>query len=480
MGQSFYVQMFHIRFFFKGFCGLKKTAWTVQIVSARVIWCVCHCVSQGDLVCPSARVCLSLCQPGWFGVSVTVSVRVIWCVCHYQPGWFGVSVTVSQGDLVSLSARVIWCVCHCQPGWFGVSVTVSQGNLVCLSTRVIWCVCQPEWFGVSVTVIQGDLVCLSTRVILCVCHCQPGWFGVSVNQGDLVCLSTRVIWCVCQPEWFGVSVTVIQGDLVCLSTRVILCVCHCQPGWFGVSVNQGDLVCLSTRVIWCVCQPEWFGVSVTVIQGDLVCLSLSAKMICCVCQPGWFGVSVNHGDWLPDTALRKGFCCSWSIHMQLIFTEEQATPPSPPPLCNQKKMNNKITWRNVWEFMQMVTSCFSCVQFSMASPYWTKHTWHITSVLYIAWGGDSSVGRVSDWKARYNTDPDSRIFLAVQTLLQCLHSHCVQLHASTSVHIKNPKHWQQFHCLIAWKYCTHIGMGSTALGGAVPYLDKVTVSSRKG
>ena len=437
MGQSFYVQMFHIRFFFKGFCGLKKTAWTVQTVSARVIWCVCHCVSQGDLVCPSARVCLSLCQPGWFGVSVTVSVRVIWCVCHYQPGWFGVSVTVSQGDLVclSLSARVIWCVCHCQPGWFGVCVTVSQGDLVCLS--------------------------LSARVIWCVCHCHPGWFGVSVNQSDLVCLSlsSRVIWCVYQPGWFCVSVTVSQGDLVCLSTRVIWCVC--QPGWFGVSVNQSDLVCLSlsSRVIWCVCH----------------------------CQPGWFGVSVNHGDWLPDTALRKSFCCSWSIHMQLIFTEEQATPPSspllpppPPPLCNQKKMNNKITWWNVWEFMQMVTSCFSCVQFSMASPYWTKHTWHITSVLYIAWGGDSSVGRVSDWKARYNTDPDSRIFLAVQTLLQCLHSHCVQLHASTSVHIKNPKHWQQFHCLIAWKYCTHIGMGSTALGGAVPYLDKVTISSHKG
>ena len=41
------------------------------------------------------------------------------------------------------------------------------------------------------------------------------------------------------------------------------------------------------------------------------------------------------------------------------------------------------------------------------------------------------------------------------TLLWGLYSLHVQLHAPTSAHIKNSKHWQSYHCLDAWKYDTH-------------------------
>jgi len=41
------------------------------------------------------------------------------------------------------------------------------------------------------------------------------------------------------------------------------------------------------------------------------------------------------------------------------------------------------------------------------------------------------------------------------TLLWCLYSLHLQSHAPTSAHIKNSKHWQSYHCLVAWKYHTH-------------------------
>ena len=72
----------------------------------------------------------------------------------------------------------------------------------------------------------------------------------------------------------------------------------------------------------------------------------------------------------------------------------------------------------------------------------------------------------------------------MQTLLQCLHSPCVQLHASTAVHSlkkgKNPKHWQPDlfgHLKILDML---IGMGSAALAAAVPYPGKVTRISHAG
>ena len=48
--------------------------------------------------------------------------------------------------------------------------------------------------------------------------------------------------------------------------------------------------------------------------------------------------------------------------------------------------------------------------------------------------------------------------------------HCTLLHspsspgvqASTAVHVKNPKHWQPYRCLDAWKYCMH-GLAWVAL-----------------
>ena len=66
--------------------------------------------------------------------------------------------------------------------------------------------------------------------------------------------------------------------------------------------------------------------------------------------------------------------------------------------------------------------------------------------------GGSSVDRAFDQKARRNTDMGSgpqcskgffsQSQLPVQTLLWCPYSPCVQSHSSTSVHVKNPKHWQ--------------------------------------
>ena len=41
-------------------------------------------------------------------------------------------------------------------------------------------------------------------------------------------------------------------------------------------------------------------------------------------------------------------------------------------------------------------------------------------------------------------------------------------------HVKNPKHWQPYHCLDTKILHTLIGMGSAALVADVPYPGKVT------
>ena len=52
---------------------------------------------------------------------------------------------------------------------------------------------------------------------------------------------------------------------------------------------------------------------------------------------------------------------------------------------------------------------------------------------------------------------------------------CVQLHASTSVCMLNPEHWQPHHCLDTRKILrTLTGMGSAALAAAIPYPGKAT------
>ena len=47
--------------------------------------------------------------------------------------------------------------------------------------------------------------------------------------------------------------------------------------------------------------------------------------------------------------------------------------------------------------------------------------------------------------------------------------------------VKNPKHWQPYHCLDIRKIVhTLIGMGSAALAAAVPYPGRATIIYRKG
>ena len=97
---------------------------------------------------------------------------------------------------------------------------------------------------------------------------------------------------------------------------------------------------------------------------------------------------------------------------------------------------------------------------------------------------------MSDWKARYNTDSGaspqcskvcfSQSQHSVQALLRCPYSPCVQSHASTSVRtLKIPNTGSH---TIVWTHKqlhTLIGMGSCALGAAVPYTGKPTWISCK-
>ena len=46
--------------------------------------------------------------------------------------------------------------------------------------------------------------------------------------------------------------------------------------------------------------------------------------------------------------------------------------------------------------------------------------------------------------------------LSVQTLLRCLYSPpCAIAGISICAHVKNPQHWQPYHCLGTRQYCTH-------------------------
>ena len=74
------------------------------------------------------------------------------------------------------------------------------------------------------------------------------------------------------------------------------------------------------------------------------------------------------------------------------------------------------------------------------------------------WGGDSSVGRASHWKARHNTDSASSLrrskefFLPASTssadsLTVSIQPPCAIACINICEHTKNPKHWQPYHCL---------------------------------
>ena len=52
---------------------------------------------------------------------------------------------------------------------------------------------------------------------------------------------------------------------------------------------------------------------------------------------------------------------------------------------------------------------------------------------------NSSVGTASDWKVRLSTDAAfSRVSFQSPCAIECV---------SSCVHVKNPKHWQPYHCL---------------------------------
>ena len=81
-------------------------------------------------------------------------------------------------------------------------------------------------------------------------------------------------------------------------------------------------------------------------------------------------------------------------------------------------------------------------------------------------GGDSSIGGVSDWKARCNTDmglsplDQWRIFhpestSSADSLTTSIQPLCATACINIRAHVKNPKHWQPYHCLDTWKYYTH-------------------------
>ena len=117
----------------------------------------------------------------------------------------------------------------------------------------------------------------------------------------------------------------------------------------------------------------------------------------------------------------------------------------------------------------------------------------LTTIWTILWGRDSSVGRVSEWKARHNTDaglspPCGMGFFPKVNfqcrLLQCLYSPpCSVACINICVHIKNPQQqrWQTYHLFGHTKILhTLIGMGSSALAAAVSYPGKATWISCMG
>ena len=114
-----------------------------------------------------------------------------------------------------------------------------------------------------------------------------------------------------------------------------------------------------------------------------------------------------------------------------------------------------------------------------------------TSVFF-PWGGDSSSGRPSDWKAKGNTDRglspqcSKGCFTAPRVSFQQIHSYDVQTPLCTIIcvnicaDITILMQWQSYHCLDTRKYYTLTRMGSTAPAAAVPYPGKATQISCKG
>ena len=60
--------------------------------------------------------------------------------------------------------------------------------------------------------------------------------------------------------------------------------------------------------------------------------------------------------------------------------------------------------------------------------------------------------------------------LPVQPLLTVsVQPPCAIARINICAHVKNPKHWQPYHCLDLGKCCTLVGIGSTALLATEPY-----------
>ena len=104
------------------------------------------------------------------------------------------------------------------------------------------------------------------------------------------------------------------------------------------------------------------------------------------------------------------------------------------------------------------------------------------------WGGDGSVSRASNWKARCKTDTCSipqcgkGFFSQSQLSAQTLTVSVQPPRACSDIctHVTNPKHWLPYHCLDTEILHAVIGEGGTVLVAPVPYLGTAMWISPKG
>ena len=111
--------------------------------------------------------------------------------------------------------------------------------------------------------------------------------------------------------------------------------------------------------------------------------------------------------------------------------------------CTEKKNYNNYVWKVSHQY---TINCFTNIS-----------------------SGNSSVGTVSNWKLNQvqychrfeipvwqrNFLPESTPASSADSLMVSEQPLCAITCINICAHVKNHKHWQPYHCLDAWKYCTH-------------------------
>ena len=102
-------------------------------------------------------------------------------------------------------------------------------------------------------------------------------------------------------------------------------------------------------------------------------------------------------------------------------------------------------------------------------------------------GRDSWVSRVLDWKARCDAEVGSSLLCGEELFSHqstfsalSLQPLCATACLNICLHVKNPQHWQPYHCFENTAHAISLGMGSAALVAAVPYPGNETQISCKG